>query len=199
MDLSKTLKVQIKLKDNIYWEDGSPITAYDVVSTILSVQADETLNYTAVNYKNIKTIEALSDKEFLVTFNEFDSKWKGLFSVVLPESIIKGDKLTNLFGDNIFGSGPYKLKEWVKGQYILLESNPYYFGEKPEIEAIKFVFNSDINYLIGKLSEGNLDILSIPADLKLMEDIEKNENLDLLVKPGKFWEHLAICLKPREG
>jgi len=197
-EVRRTLRVQIKLKNNIYWEDGNEIKASDVVSTILSVQADETLNYTNLNYKNIKTIQELNEKELLITFKEYDRKWKSLFSIVLPQSIIEGNKLTDLFEDDLYSSGPYKLKERIKGQHILLESNPYYFGKSPEIKAIKFVFNSDINYLIGMLKEGNLDILSIPVDLKLMADIEANESLGLLVKPGNLWEHLAICLKPKD-
>ncbi|MBM3709070.1 MAG: hypothetical protein FJW61_01420 [Actinobacteria bacterium] len=197
-EIRRTLRVQIKLRNNIYWEDGSEINAGDVIATILAIQADETLNNTHSDYKKIKKIEELNEKEFLVTFNEYDTKWKDLFSVVLPKNIIESNKLTELFEDNLFSSGPYKLREWVRGQHILLESNPYYFGKSPEINAVKFIFNSDINYLIEMLREGNLDILSIPADIKLMEDIEANKDLGLLVKPGKLWEHLAICLKPKE-
>ena len=55
-----------------------------------------------------------------------------------------------------FGSGPYKLKEWKKGEYVLLEKNSWYSGEKPVINEIKFLFNSDINYLIGMLRKGIL-------------------------------------------
>ena len=90
------------------------------------------------------------------------------------------------------------MKEWIKGEYILLERNDYYFGEKPIINSIKFIFNSDINYLISMLREGNIDILSIPADLNLMEDISSNKDFGLIVKQGDLWEHLAICLKPKE-
>ena len=86
----------------------------------------------------------------------------------------------------------------VKCIHLLLERNDYYFGEKPKINSIKFTFNSDINYLINMLREGNLDILSIPADLNLMEDISSSKDLGLIVKQGDLWEHLAICLKPKE-
>ncbi|MBU4292901.1 MAG: hypothetical protein KJ770_02465, partial [Actinobacteria bacterium] len=112
--------------------------------------------------------------------------------------LLEGNDIGSMFENDIFGCGPYKLKEWVKGEYILLERNDYYFGEKPKIDSIKFIFNSDINYLINMLREGNIDILSIPSDLNLMEDISSSKDFGLIVKPGDLWEHFAICLKPKE-
>ena len=86
----------------------------------------------------------------------------------------------------------------MRGEYILLEKNEYYFGEQPKIDNIKFLFNSDINYLINLLKDGDVDILSIPIELSLMEELEKNRDINLLVEQGNLWEHLAICLKPKE-
>ena len=48
------------------------------------------------------------------------------------------------------------------------------------------------------LQEGNIDILSIPADLELMKSIKENKNLNLEAAPGYLFEHLAICLKPEQ-
>ncbi len=49
------------------------------------------------------------------------------------------------------------------------------------------------------LRDEEIDLLSIPIDLDLMKDLEENEDFNLLVKPGNLLEHLAICLKPKEG
>jgi ABC-type transport system substrate-binding protein len=193
-----SLKQKIKLKDKIFWQDGTPITAQDIVATINAIKSDESIIGFDGDYENVKEITAINSMEFSITFNKYDNNWKDLFKFVFPEKLLKGNDIGSLFENDIFGCGPYKLKEWVKGEYILLERNDYYFGEKPIIDSIKFVFNSDINYLINMLREGNIDILSIPSDLKLMEDISSSKDLGLIVKPGDLWEHLAICLKPKE-
>lgn len=197
-DLRYSLKAAVKLKNDIYWQDGKPIIADDVVATINAIMSDKTLAFEDKNFSIIKSIEKTGYKEFIVAFNEFDSNWKSLFNYIFPAKLLLDSKISSIFSEDIFGSGPYKLKEWKKGEYVLLEKNSRYWGEKPLINEIKFLFNSDINYLVGMLQEGNIDILSIPADLELMKSIEEDENLNLEVAPGYLFEHLAICLKPEQ-
>lgn len=196
-NLRNSLKVSVKLKNNIYWQDGEPITAGDVVATINAILSDAAFTFTGSDYSIIKSIEATGEKDFLVTFNEFDSNWKQLFNYIFPAKLLQDNTISNIFSEDIFGSGPYKLKEWKKGEHILLEKNSYYSGEKPVIDEIKYLFNSDLNYLVEMLKAGNIDILSIPADLGLMKSIKEDKNLILKVAPGFLFEHLAICLKSK--
>ncbi len=141
-------------------------------------------------------MEPIDDREFIVTLNKYDNNWKDLFTFIFPSTILQEKSISELFFEDIFGCGPYKLKEWIKGNHIILEENECFSGEKPEIDAIKFIFNSDINYLISMLKEGNIDILSIPSDLDLMNSVEEDKDLGLIVEQGYLWEHLAISLKP---
>ncbi|MBC8389331.1 MAG: hypothetical protein H8E13_14950 [Actinobacteria bacterium] len=196
-DIKHTLSANIKLKDDIYWQDGSPITAEDIRATWESVIGDESIAYDNSDYQNIKDIEIVNEKEFNIIFEQYFDNWKGLFTIIFPKDKLKGNQLSYLFENNIFGCGPYKIKNWVKEEYIILEKNEYYFGDEPEIDSIKFLFNSDINYLISLLKNGEVDILSIPADLSLMEELEEDEDINLLIEQGNLWEHLALCLKPR--
>lgn len=189
---------KIKLKDKIFWQDGTPITAYDVAATINAIKSDATIVDTGEKYENIKEITAINGKEFSVSFSQYDDNWKDLFKFIFPENLLKDNDIGSIFENDVFGNGPYKLKEWVKGDHILLERNDNYFDERPKIDNIKFIFNSDINYLIQTLKDGNIDILSIPSDVNLMEDISSSKDFGLITKQGDFWEHLAICLKPKE-
>jgi ABC-type transport system substrate-binding protein len=188
----------IRLKDKIFWQDGTPITAHDVAATINAIKNDATIVDSGKEYENIKEITVINDREFSVTFNQYDDDWKSLFEFIFPENLLKDNNIGSIFENDVFGNGPYKLKEWAKGEYILLERNDNYFGERPKIDNIKFIFNSDINYLIETLKDGNIDILNIPSDLNLMNDISSSKDLGLIIKQGDFWEQLAVCLKPKE-
>ena len=196
-DIKHTLSANIKLKDDIYWQDGSPIKAEDIRATWESVIGDESIAYDNSDYQNIKDIEIVNEKEFNIIFEQYFDNWKGLFTIIFPKDKLKGKQLSYLFENSIFGCGPYKIKNWVKEEYIILEKNEYYFGNETKIDSIKFLFNSDINYLISLLKNGEVDILSIPADLSLMEELEEDEDINLLIEQGNLWEHLALCLKPR--
>ena len=48
------------------------------------------------------------------------------------------------------------------------------------------------------LKEDEIDALSIPVNPELMAELDQNENIKLLVKPGNLMEHLALSLKPSE-
>ena len=67
-----------------------------------------------------------------------------------------------------------------------------------EIERLIIRFDQDINNLIAMLKEGEIDALSIPVDSELMAELEQNNNIKLMIKPGNLMEHLALSLKPSE-
>src|SRR3546814_16671688 len=41
-------------------------------------------------------------------------------------------------GKAMIGTGPYKFVEWVKGDRIVLEANPDYWGGKPQWDRVEF-------------------------------------------------------------
>lgn len=190
--------VNVQLKDNIYWEDGSPITSQDVYQTWLAVKDSGTAAANNLNYGIIENIEIIDDSKFNIVFNQLPEGWQGLFNILMPASDLEeyGQDL-NQFENFTFANGPYKLAGWSRGNYILLEANEYFNGSQPGIKYIKFVFNSDINNLISALKAGDIDILSIPFDLDLVQEIEENDEINLIVERGNLWEHLAFSQKPK--
>jgi ABC-type transport system substrate-binding protein len=61
-DLRYSLKAAVKLKNDIYWQDGEPIIADDVVATINAIMSDKTLTFEDKNFGIIKSIEKTGDK-----------------------------------------------------------------------------------------------------------------------------------------
>lgn len=189
---------KIILKDNIYWEDGSPIIASDVKATIDAIKNDKSISRFKNDFDKINKIEVVNEKELTVYFKENIKDWKKLFLYIFPEKDLKKDKLSNLYMYDIFGNGPYKLKEWKKGEYILLTLNNNYFEKKPLVSDIKIIFNNNEKLLTDSLKKGDIDILSIPVDLNTIEEIKSDKKLNLILKEGNLWEQLAVCLKKKE-
>lgn len=123
--------VNINLLDNAIWHDGSQITSSDVDFTINLIKNNETSPYYDL-VSNIKSIKIKNQKNFEIELNEKDpfiidrltfpivSK-KNLGS--LKKEAIKESK------NNLIGNGPYKIKEYVDRQYIILEKNSDYSSE----------------------------------------------------------------------
>ena len=194
-----TLKRKITLKDNIFWEDGTPITSGDVKYTYDAMLKEGIIINIDEDYSRIEEIEIINEKEFNIVFKENVKDWKKLFSVILKEGLLEARDINNFSVENIVANGPYKVVECVDGEYLLLKKNEFYLGELSEIDSIKILFDTNINNLIDMFIEREVDLLEIPADLDLMKDLEEDEDFDLLVKPNNVLEHLAICRKPVEG
>jgi len=191
-------KIKVVLKDEIFWENGNPITSEDIKYTYDAILENEDIKSIDEDYSRIEGIEIINDKEFYIIFKEKIKNWKRLFRLVLPEKSLDEKDMNNLSIEDIVASGPYKIDQYVKGEYLLLGKNKYYFEELPEIDYFKILFDPDDNNLISMLRDGEIDLLSAPFDPDLTKDLDENKDFNLLIKPGNMIEHLAVCLKPKE-
>jgi len=76
----------------------------------------------------------------------------------------------------ILGTGPYKIVEFKKDQYTIVEKNPDYYRGEPKIDRIIYrVINTEA--AVGMMRAGELDLIGVgssgiePADLPMFEEI----------------------------
>jgi len=195
-----SLEKKVTLKNKIFWQDGTLITSEDVKYTYDVILRNDSIKNIDEDYSRIERIEIINEEEFNIVFNENVKDWKKLFGIIFQEGSLEDMDIYNFSVEDIIANGPYKIAEYVNGEYLLLEKNDFYFGEAPEIDHIRILFDTDFNDLVGMLKSEEIDLLNIKYfDLELMRKLDENEDLNLWVKPGNILEHLAICLKPVEG
>lgn len=73
--------------------------------------------------------------------------------VAEPEAAKRGE---------IVGTGPFKFKEDVRDQYVVVERNKDYWGEKPKVERIVFKTVPDANTRLMALQKGEVDAILDP-------------------------------------
>jgi len=95
--------------------------------------------------------------------------------------------------------GPYMIKEWNKGQSIVLEANPYYEGEVATPNVI-FVFVADTNQAVAQLLNGDVDYLddsTLGAGAEVQTVIDAAESTGAVqyeISGSATWEHIDINL-----
>ena len=78
----------------------------------------------------------------------------------------------------LVGSGPYKIKEWRKGEYVLLEAFNDYWGPKPSVKEVKFLFRKEATVRAAMLKTGEADIaLELTAETAV--DAPKTESFQI--------------------
>jgi len=137
------------LKENLLWQDKTPITADDVIFTIKTIQNSD--------YKSPLRPDWIGVEAEKISENVIKLKLKKPYSAFLENctlKIIPQHIWQNISAENFslqsynlepVGSGPYKLKKTNqdkggKIKSITLEKNPYYFGAAPYISEIQFFF-----------------------------------------------------------
>ena len=120
-----------------------------------------------------KSIEAVDENTVKFTLCNPDPAFpsKVAFSVF---SIADQADLDAAKGDSVVmsekpnGTGPYKLVEWKKGDSIIYEANPDYWGAKAKVKNLVFKWSDQSAQRFLELNSGTVDGIDNPAP----EDIE---------------------------
>lgn len=154
---------RFKLREDIRWTDGQPLTAEDVAFTYKLMVDPNTPTAYAGDFLAIKefrltgryTFEVFYDKPFARAV----STWA---SDILPKHLLEGEDLGNTrFARQPVGAGPYKLKEWVENQRVVLEANLDYFEGPPHIREVVYRSVPDQTTQFLELKAGNLDTIDL--------------------------------------
>jgi ABC-type transport system substrate-binding protein len=62
------------------------------------------------------------------------------------------------FGENPVGTGPYKFVQWIKGDRVILEANPNYFGGAPKISRLTYRTITDNSARLAALEAGEIEV-----------------------------------------
>lgn len=83
------------------------------------------------------------------------------FAAAVPREVVEqwGDD----FSRHVVGSGPFKLREWLSGQRLVLVRNPHYFkAGEPRLDAIIDQIGVDDELQWLKFEAGEIDVSAIP-------------------------------------
>jgi len=219
----------INLREGVKWHDydtsGEYLDADDVVYTLKYVTSkwgvNKPIDWDAVeaNDWTIEPEHVLVEKtgEHQVTFT-FIEGWhqnEGFFpsvylwDAVVPEHVFgpagngtyegwNEDPL--LWDGNCIGTGPYKVKEWVPDNHLLLLRNEDSWGPKPEAEQVLFKLYSDSGTMFTALEAGEIDCTlgdsAPPAKIEAYKE-DPNLEVDPVASLGVYY--LGFNLHPSMG
>jgi len=162
------------LRDDVKWHDGKPFTAKDVKFTLEAIMNPENNSPNLQELEEVKTVEIIDDHTVQITLKKtFPPLLDKLTRGIVPEHILAGQNIATAdFNNNPVGTGPFKFVEWKKGQNIILEANPDYYGTKPKLEKVIFKVLPDANVRAVQLETGEVDVSFLePDQLKRMEKV----------------------------
>ena len=155
--------LKFKLREDIKWFDGKPLTADDVEFTYRLMIDPKTPTAYGGNFKVVKEFRKTGTYTFEIEYEEPFAKALVTWATdILPKHALEGeDLLDTKYSRQPLGAGPYKLKEWVPGTQVVLEANPDFFDGKPYIERVVYRVIPDLSTQFLELKAGNLDMMGL--------------------------------------
>ena len=184
----------VHIRDDVKFTDGEPLTASDVAFTYNTVKASSSVNdFTMLDYA-----EAPDDTTVIFHMETPFSIWPYTMAIVgiVPEHAY--DSAT--YGQNPIGSGRYILKQWDRGQQVILEANPEYYGEQPQMQRVTILFmEEDAAFMAVQAGQVDLAYTSAtysdqaPDGYSLMSvDSVDNRGINLPVTGNPVTSDLAV-------
>ncbi len=174
------------LRTNVKWHDGVAFTSKDVKFSWQAIlnRKNNVISQTGYNLvSSVDTPDAATvvfhmKQRFSPAVDTLFGESDNPFNIV-PEHIL--GPLANIntteFNSSPIGTGPFKFKEWARGDHIMLVRNDDYFLGKPKLAQIVLKIVPDENTELNQLRTHDLDwqYEASPQqykDLKTLADID---------------------------
>jgi peptide/nickel transport system substrate-binding protein len=193
--------INFKLKPNLKWSDGQPLTSADVLWTWRAVTDEKTRSPYASDFQLVKKAETPDALTFSVTYDQayapaLDS-WAGL--QILPKHLLQGQDLhTTAFARKPVGSNYYKLDSWTNGENIKLSRNPSSVLGQAKIDRLVTRIIPDSSAQFLELMADNIDSMGLDP-IKYARIIparpELKQKLALYKELGNSYTYMGFNLK----
>jgi peptide/nickel transport system substrate-binding protein len=179
------LTYTVKLKKDLKWHDGKPLTADDIIFTMDSIldKNQNSLNTDSfiIDGKPV-VIKKKDDTTIEFILPEVSSAIESAIGKIRPiaKHIYEGEKDLSKSEKNAnpIGNGAYKFKEYKSGELITLEKFDEYYGKKANIDTVNYRIIADSNSANVALQNGEVNAKYVTPDE--VENVKSKDNVDII-------------------
>ncbi|MFZ5822113.1 MAG: peptide ABC transporter substrate-binding protein [Chloroflexota bacterium] len=187
-----TMSVTWKLRTDVKWQDGQPVTADDVIFTYEAIANPETGAWIAgIDY--IDSVEKVDDYSLVVNYSSiypgYMTQFGGEQVAIWPAHYCNAEQGFASWDCNRqpLSNGPYVLKEWVNGDHMTFVRNEnYYIAGKPSIDTITVRIVPDESVRKTMLIAGDAD-LDMWTTEPIIADLKDKPNVEVSISPNNRW------------
>jgi peptide/nickel transport system substrate-binding protein len=180
------------LRKNVRWHDGKPFTArdvkytFDVVREAPDAPARLRLSPRKDWYANVEAIETPDPHTVIFRLHRPQPSLLLMlasgYSPVYPAHVPLND-----LRQKCVGTGPFRLKEYARGQFVEMERNPDYFvPSRPYLDGIRYPIITERGTRLAALQAGRLDT-SVPLEMTktMAETVKQNAPSVIVAEIGQ--------------
>jgi peptide/nickel transport system substrate-binding protein len=176
-------EIRFRLRSGVKWHDGREFAADDVVYTYQLITSGKIPTPHLSHFGPVREVKALDPLTVAVIYDQvYSSALQSWTMGLLPrpasqksppeeESLVRTPP----------GTGPYRVKEWLSGQKLVLEAHKDYYAGPPRIRTLILRIIPDAATAFMELKSGNLDVMELTpsqyAQWSQVAELKKNFTL----------------------
>ncbi|MDX7672135.1 ABC transporter substrate-binding protein [Aeromonas caviae] len=178
----------IRLKPNLTFSNGAPLTAEDVAFTYNSAAQGGG----KIDMGNFVSAKVRSPTEVAITLSAPQSTFVNVLGSL--GIVSKRDYDPKAYARHPIGAGPYRLVSFLPGQQLVVEANPHYAGGNNDFKRLVFVF-IDEESAYAAAQSNQLDLVRIAPSLAPTVP----DTLKLWVRPSVENRGIVFPIPPAGG
>lgn len=170
---SDGLTIRYRLRRDVFWSDGVPVTARDV---IWSWQAIENANNDVVSrhgYDDVRSIDAPDrytlvvhlKRRFAPFVNTFFAESDQPYEIVPAHALAHYPDINHIAFDASpsISDGPFRFVRWQRGDRIVLDANSKFFRGVPGLRRVEIHFVANEDSAVNLLATHAIDYVQQPS------------------------------------
>ena len=159
--------VILRVRPNLKWHDGRPVTAEDVVFTIERQQDSLTASPRRADVSGVESARVVDPMTVEVKLNRTGPSTLNALLEVIPvpkhllQSVAPAQMRFDQFGQRPVGNGLFRFVSWQKTQQIVLEANPDAPDKRPALDRIVIRVVPDATARLTQLLNGEGDAAKV--------------------------------------
>lgn len=172
-----------RLRPDSQWQDGTPLTSADLLFTTRVGQDPELRIRRLPQFDSIGSIEAPDPRTVVIHWKRpqilADIMFSRQMAQPMPRHLLEQAYVENkaaftelpYWTEGFIGTGPYRVRQWVRDSHLLLDANDRYTLGRPKIDEIEVKFIPDPNALMANILAGQVE-LTLGRNLGLEQALE---------------------------
>jgi peptide/nickel transport system substrate-binding protein len=191
--------VTFRLRNDVRWHDGQPVTAHDVKFTFDLAKNEETASIIGSAFiADVASAEVVDDHTIRFRFarphaQALEDFWWAPAPRHLLQGIAPAELKNAPYNREPVGSGPFKFAEWRANEQLVLERNPDFpatLGGPAKAQRVVFRIVPEASTLLTELLTGSVhvDIPMLPDQVK---QARESSGIDVHAFPGRTVYYLG--------
>ncbi|WP_246244238.1 ABC transporter substrate-binding protein [Amycolatopsis pithecellobii] len=155
-----------RIRQDVHWSDGEPVTAKDAAFTFNRIITDDKAQEANGTYvENFASVTAPDEHTLVITTKAPQASMTALDVPIVPEHVWAGirdmeDPRTDSVPVVGVGDGPFLITEYRPNELVRLKANPEYWRGKARYDELQFITYKNADAAVNALRNDEVDLVN---------------------------------------